>query len=54
MTLAAATWAEDLSGLSPVFGLRSKRGKLLLATPNRSLWPARKTFAVDQGSIVRR
>ena len=48
MRLVALTMRVPLSGSSPVFRLRSKRGKLLLETSNRSLCPARYTLEVDQ------
>src|SRR5262249_54284251 len=37
---------------SPVFGFLSKRGKLLLLISTLTRWPRRKTFEVDQRSIV--
>ena len=37
---------------SPVFRLRSKRGKLLLLISTRIAWPALKTFEVTQRSIM--
>src|SRR5713226_2990364 len=37
---------------SPVFRLRSKRGKLLLETSSRSLCPARKTLLVAHRSTA--
>ena len=41
-----------LAAFLPVFRLRSKRGKLLLETSSRILWPLRKTLLVDQRSIL--
>ena len=48
----ALTRRVDADRGSPVFGLRSKRGKLLLETYRRRRWPALKTLLVAQRSMA--
>jgi len=42
----------EVAADSPVFRLRSKRGKLLLEISRRMRWPARKTLLVVQRSQI--
>src|SRR5450631_4525204 len=52
MVLVALAHLAEVAAGSPVFRLRSKRGKLLLEISRRRRCPARKTLLVAQRSIV--
>ncbi len=52
IVLSAVTTRRFLPSGSPVFGLASKRGKLLLEMSTRMRCPFLNTFAVGKGSIV--
>ena len=52
MVCSAFCTAASSPKTPPVFGLRSKRGKLLLDTSSRMRWPALKRFDVAPRSIV--
>ena len=50
MVFVAVTHLAEFDAGSPVFRLRSKRGKLLLETSRRMMWPFRKTLLVAHRS----
>ena len=52
LMLGLARTPASTAALFPVFRLRSKRGKLLLETSTRILWPFTHTLLVDQRSMV--
>src|SRR5580658_4073517 len=52
MVFVAFTIVVSVLASLPVFRLRSKRGKLLLLTSRRIMWPFKNTLLVDHISIL--